>query len=207
MTNAQRSNSTIPSEEVFVTAVPTDGGAIAVTFTAGARPGLLALFAGVLTLCDLDIGYASITLRADATVEDRFVVTPLGGGTDATHDAMRVRATLAAVQSGKVDLRSALRSRRAVHPLDAEASKPSVEFDCDSEFTTGFRVRAADRPGLLHDLAAVLADAGLRTRSLTVLTVAGMALDTFRVVDSTGAAPADEMMLRRVADRLAAACA
>jgi UTP:GlnB (protein PII) uridylyltransferase len=58
-------------------------------------------------------------------------------------------------------------------------------------------VRAADRVGLLHDLALALSSLGLDIRSVTALTSDGVARDTFRVVDAFGQPPRDPGLLAR----------
>ena len=61
-------------------------------------------------------------------------------------------------------------------------------------FTTGVRVRAADRVGLLHDLARAIASQGLDIRRATITTIAGVAADVFDLTDAEGAPPDPESL-------------
>ena len=56
---------------------------------------------------------------------------------------------------------------------------------------TVIEVRAQDRPGLLHELGAALARAGISVRSAHIATYAGQTLDTFYLtgVDGVPLAP------------------
>ncbi len=174
-------------------------GTAVVVFEGAAIPGTLAAYAGVLTLAGLDILSATVMKRGDV-VHDTFEVrVPSRSGLSETVVAELARQA-DAVLEGRSTLDSALRARRNF--FSAVAFTAEVEVDLSSEITTGFRVRAADRPGLLHDLASALSSAGLRTRSVSVLTIAGVARDTFRVVDASGLPPRDAETIERVRQAL-----
>jgi len=175
------------------------------TMSAPARAGTLALFSGVLTLCDLDIAWASVRVHADGTVHDSFEVTPTEPGASAAQVAEKLEAAVADAWAGRLDIHAALAARRASHQAQS-TEPPVVEVDSDSEITLGIRVRAADRPGLLHDVALAISQCGLRTRSITVLTIAGVARDTFRVVDANGRPPSNPHELRSIQLAVLAAC-
>jgi [protein-PII] uridylyltransferase len=55
-----------------------------------------------------------------------------------------------------------------------------------SDSATVIEVRAADRPGLLHDIGITLSRASLSVRSAHIATYAGQALDTFYVTEFGG---------------------
>jgi [protein-PII] uridylyltransferase len=55
-----------------------------------------------------------------------------------------------------------------------------------SDEATVLEVRAQDRPGLLHELGAALAGAGISVRSAHIATYAGQTLDTFYLTGSDG---------------------
>jgi [protein-PII] uridylyltransferase len=55
-----------------------------------------------------------------------------------------------------------------------------------SSDATVLEVRAQDRPGLLHELGAALAGAGISVRSAHIATYAGQTLDTFYLTGSDG---------------------
>ena len=69
-------------------------------------------------------------------------------------------------------------------------------------FDTAVRVSAPDRPGLLHDLAQAVSATGLNIRWAKVLTVDGMAIDTFHVVDSEGGPVDDDGVLGHLVMRM-----
>jgi [protein-PII] uridylyltransferase len=175
-----------------------------VTFTAPALPGTLARFAGVLTVCRLDIVWATIRLQNDI-VRDTFEVVALDQSVGVEEARTAIGDMLEAVGSGRVRLEDALGAQRIAAGPTLETT-PVVTIETDSDLTTGIRIRAADRPGLLHDIAATISGRGLRTRSVTVLTVAGIARDTFRVVDGSGLPPRDAGFLESLRHSLETAC-
>jgi len=68
-------------------------------------------------------------------------------------------------------------------------------------YDTAVRVTAPDRPGLLHDLAQAVSATDLNIRWAKVLTVDGMAIDTFHVVDADGG-PVDDGAVGHLAMRI-----
>ena len=56
----------------------------------------------------------------------------------------------------------------------------------ESRRATVLEVRAQDRPGLLHELGAALAQAGISVRSAHIATYAGQTLDTFYLTGADG---------------------
>lgn len=177
-----------------------------ITFSAEARPGLLALFSGVLTLTGLDITWASIRLHSDGTVRDVIQCTPIDPEMRAGDAEAALMGAIEQFGTDPGALDRALRSRRAAAPA-ASASATVVAFEHDSAITLGIRVRTPDRMGVLHDIAAVLARHGMRTRSISVMTIDGEARDVFRVVGPDGEVPTDARRLaalhRELLDALA----
>lgn len=178
-----------------------------VMFHGEAVPGALAVFTGTLALNRLDIASAIVRKTSDGMVRDSFDVTPLNGAGFGPGDA----AVLAHMANdglyGRCDIDARLRAERRLRPAVEQVVAPSVDISTDSELTTGITVRATDRLGLLHDIAATLTRHGMRTRSLTVLTFGGKAHDSFRVVDASGQPPRDEHGLELLRGALVAACA
>ncbi len=168
-----------------------------VRFVAPALPGTLALFAGILTLHRLDILAATIRKLPDGTVHDAFEVHPMPGASVDSALAETLRAQATAALAGRLNVAAALRALRREFVAGSHDA-PEIVFETASEITTGVRVRTPDRPGLLHDLASALTAHGLRTRSITVLTVGGVARDTFRVVDAAGQPPVSPELFDRL---------
>lgn len=177
-----------------------------VTFESVAVPGALAVFAGALALSRLDIASAVVRKTRDDKVIDSFDVAPIDGVGFGPEHAAGLAAIAASGLRGERDLDAELRAMRPHDPV-AELSTPvRVETCTESEFTTGVVVRAGDRLGLLHDIAATLTRHGLRTRSLTALTYGGRAHDSFRVVGGDGRPPKDPALLAVLSTELAAVC-
>lgn len=177
-----------------------------VAFESEAIPGTLAVFAGTLALRRLDIASAIVLKTPDGMVRGTFDVAPLGGGRFGVDDAPILASLATAGLRGTRDIDAELRASRRSVPAPERAEPVRVETCSTSELTTGVTVRAADRLGLLHDIAATLTRHGLRTRSITVLTYGGQAHDSFRVVDGSGAPVRDETALAALRADLAAVC-
>lgn len=176
-----------------------------VTFRTEALPGTLAGLAGTLTAARLDIISAIVSVSSSGMVTDAFDVAPLGGDSLDASDAERLALSAADVLTGRRNVRRDLEDLRARYPGAADVV-PAVEIATDSDLTTGLKIVCADRPGLLYDIAALLSEHGLRTRSLSVLTFNKRAHDTFRVVDSDGRPPKDPRLLETVCGRLRDVC-
>lgn len=175
-----------------------------VTFLSQAVPGTLAVFAGTLSSSRLDIVSAVVRL-GEGTVTDSFDVMPLDGRMLDASDATRLGAVAAETLNGRRDLAQELRDLHRRYPAALEFA-PRVEIRTDSSLTTGVNVVCADRPGLLFDITSTLTRFGLRTRALSVLTFAGKAHDTFRVVDGHGAAPSEPIALEALRTELMRVC-
>lgn len=190
--------------QATVTPGPT-GGTWTVAFRSEAVPGTLAAFAGALAASRLDIISAVIRASGDGSVTDAFDVEPLDGAELTAADGDRLAASATAILNGRLDLAGELSELRRAYPPRL-GIVPSVDVQTTSELTTGIKVTAADRPGLLYDLTSALSRHDLRVRALSVLTYAGKAHDTFRVVDADGAPPKDTLVIARVRLELLQAC-
>lgn len=179
-------------------------GVWTVTFESEAVPGTLAVFAGTLALARLDI--VSAMVRAgNGTVTDVFGVAPLDDAAVTPEDGETLAIIATEALNGRRDLAVALRALRRVLP-PASGPSPRVEIHTDSTLTTGVRVVAPDRVGLLHDIAATLTAHRFRTRSLSALSFSGAAHDTFRIVDADGRPPTELSTLDRLQKALVVAC-
>lgn len=181
------------------------GGTWRVSIAAFDRPGLFARLSGVLALCGLDILDADAHAFRDVVALDSFTVrsatlAPVGPSTWAGLD----RHLTAAIE-GRLALEVRLAERRRQYPRTARAIVPHVRVDVSTEGITPVRVEAADRVGLLHDLALAITEAGLDIRSATVVTQDGVARDTFMVTDADGRPLRDRHVVSALAERLRAA--
>ncbi len=125
------------------------------------RPGLLAVFTGVLVHESFDVTQAVLATWAD----------------DAALQALTIRATEAP------DLVSLQRSLE--WSLDQGLSAPPVDGatvtfgQTASSLYTSCEVTAPDRPGLLHAVAVAITNAGADIHAASVATVDGVARDRF----------------------------
>lgn len=155
-------------DEVRLEAEPARPGAWTVHVVAQDRVGLLASIARAFAEAGVAVERAAVATWATGVAVDVFVVE-----SDVRTDWDEVR-------------------RRIEHGLDARVtSVEPVEGDVSvddraSPWHSIVEVRATDRVGLLGRVAAALASAGLRIHHASVLTVDGVAVDTFAVTDRTG---------------------
>jgi [protein-PII] uridylyltransferase len=176
-----------------------------VTIGAPDRPGLLSVLAGVLALNQLDVRAAKVD-ATDGRATSVFAVRPRFGRVPVAEIlADAVRAAL----DGTLPVAERLRQREADYRQVARTAPPRVSWH-DAEVagvaTSIVEVRAADRAGLLHRLAAAFADAGLDVTSARIETLGADAVDSFYVVDPTGTA-IDAAQRQRVEDALRVAAA
>jgi [protein-PII] uridylyltransferase len=153
------------------------------------RPGLLALWSGVLAAHGIDILSARIASTGDGAALDVFAVRSAARRPLERARWRRARADLRAVVGGAVDVNALLERRRRTgslrRRLPAVATRVSVDNAASRAFTV-VDVRAEDRPGLLHDIAACFADAGLEIALAKVATEANRAIDSFYVAKGGG---------------------
>ncbi|MBN2848252.1 MAG: hypothetical protein JXP72_07375 [Coriobacteriia bacterium] len=154
------------------------------------RAGLFATISGVLALTGLDVLSAEAFTEQAGVALDTFTVASatradIGPG---TWTAFETR--LDDALSGRLDLEARLAERRRHYaPRQNGATPPEVRVGPRGVFSTSVHVRAADRVGLLHDLAFALERAGLDVRRAVITTESGIARDTFEVTDEEGAPP------------------
>ena len=148
------------------------------------RPGLLALWSGVLAAHGIDILSARIASTADGSALDVFEVRSAARRPLERARWRRARADLRAVLAGTVDVQALLdrRRRSSASPrrVPAVATRVSVDNEASRAFTV-VDVRAEDRLGLLHDVAACFAEVGLEIALAKVATEANRAIDSFYV--------------------------
>ena len=168
------------------------------------RAGLFATIAGVLALSGLDVLSAEAFTEQAGVALDTFTVasaTRADIGSD-TWTAFETR--LGDALAGRLDLETRLAERRRHYaPRQNGTPPPEVRVGPRGVFSTSVHVRAADRVGLLHDLASALERAGLDIRRAVITTESGVARDTFEVTDDEGAPPEAEPILRALGTLLA----
>ncbi len=148
------------------------------------RPRLLALWSGVLAAHGIDILSARIASTADGAALDVFEVRSAARRPLERARWRRARADLRGVLEGRVDVAALLERRRRASALQRRVpgveTRVSVDHGASRAFTV-VDVRAEDRLGLLHEVAACLSDAGLEIALAKVATEGNRAIDSFYV--------------------------
>ncbi len=158
-----------------------------VTIAAADRPGLFAVFAGVLALHDLNIYAADCFTWRGGTAMDIFHVSPPRDPLYADEFWGRVCSSLRFALQGKLALADRLDARER-SPLDSRSGKTGgkvrVRVDTEStDFFTVIEIQAPDRPGLLYRIAETLRSLALDVRLAKISTRANQVVDLFYVRD------------------------
>jgi UTP:GlnB (protein PII) uridylyltransferase len=165
-----------------VSAGPTDG-THAVTVAALDRPNLLASLAGVLALSGLDILSVDAQKVSNAASLYVFVVTSATGRAVSPETFSAVERHMRSVLHDRLELAVRLAERRRHYRAPACSGLAEVDVR-PLGWATELRVTAPDRPGLLHDIARAVTEAGAHIRWARAQTVDGVARDTFHIVDA-----------------------
>ena len=148
------------------------------------RPGLLALFAGVLSAYRIDILSARITSTSDGLALDVFDVRPPHGQLLDRQRWRSARADLLRVLRGEATTEDVFRRRRTgtllQKPLPPVQPRVTVDNKA-SHVATVVDVRAQDRVGLLYAIASTLTREGAQISLAKVATEAHRAVDSFYV--------------------------
>jgi [protein-PII] uridylyltransferase len=159
------------------------------------RPGLLALFAGVLSAYGIDILRAHITSTEDGLALDVFDVKgPQGTMLERSRWRM-ARADLLRVLSGETSVEAIFERRRPRslwhRLLPSIQTKVSIDNRASARFSV-LDVRAQDQVGLLYAVASTLKQAGVQIALAKVATEANRAIDSFYLTRESGKIPEGE---------------
>jgi [protein-PII] uridylyltransferase len=158
------------------------------------RSGVLSAAAGVLALHSLLVHAAELELLPVGPTAVRFTVSPRFGGLP---DPALLRAELGRVLDGTLALDEALaRKERDYAPTlpPGETAAPARVLWFDDEATGGvvLELRATDRIGMLHRVAAALEGCGADVRWARVATLGASVVDSFGLASvSAPDAPGD----------------
>ena len=174
--------------EVRTAAEPGErAGTHEVVVVATDRPGLLARIAGSLSLAGLNILSAQAFTTEDGSAIDLFTVEPAFRGDVDEERWRQFRRTLRRALEGRVWLEEKVREKRAHYPPPAPDVPTRVRVLEDiSDFFTVVEVEAADRIGLLHELAHAFEDLRLDVHLAKVATYGPRVVDAFYVRDFEG---------------------
>jgi [protein-PII] uridylyltransferase len=185
---------------VFVGAGPVDGS-WRVSVAAFDRPGLFAAVCGALTLTGLDIMGSDAYDAPGGVAIDVFVVRSDTRATVDTSTWAAFERHLRGALSDPAALATRIAERQRHYPT-ASRHPVRVETAATGAYATEVRVRAADRVGLLYDLAQAFAQTGLQIRWARALTKDGVARDVFHVTDECGEPVDDPGVLGHLAMRI-----
>jgi [protein-PII] uridylyltransferase len=170
------------------------------------RPGLFAMFSGVLAAHGMNILAARIDTSRDEVALDAFRVSHEGADDTVDRDRWeRVEHTLRAVLSGTRDIDSlvASSSRPSVLQKRRRPVLTRVEFDNEvSGAYTVIDVYAADRVGLLFTITNCLYHLWLQIHLAKITTMVHEVLDVFYVTDAEGRKVEDPAQLERIRQEL-----
>ena len=157
--------------EVRVALGPVPRGGWYVDIAARDQAGLLAAVAEVFADRELDISTANIATWGDGAALESFTVEARPG---------------LSMPSGE-ELASAIETRLGTRTVATPLPDADVAFDdAGSPWYTLCEVRHVDRPGLVADVAAALSVAGASVHAADLVTVDGVAVDSFALTDSGG---------------------
>ncbi|HET7762227.1 MAG TPA: [protein-PII] uridylyltransferase [Phycicoccus sp.] len=169
--------------------VVSGGGSHRLDITDLDRVGLFADTAGLLAAEGHTVRTAILRTVEGVAVDEWHVESPSG----AVPDPERIVRGLARLGRGDRGPLEALDRRRAHVPrpsgqagVGSPGQARALVVPGASTEATVLEVRAKDRPGLLHELGAAFAGAGISVRSAHIATYAGQTLDTFYLTGSDG---------------------
>ncbi len=182
------------------------GGALALLVSGQDRPGLFADLAGTLAALGANIVAAQVFTSRGGRIVDVFMLQDLRGLAFGDGDASRLERLEKAV-------RDALRGEAKPMGVKSRAGRreaaflvqPSVQIheDMSSEHIV-IDVAARDRPGLLHEVAEVLADEKLSIHSAHVGSYGERVFDAFYVSRESGAGALTKAAAQSLKERLLA---
>ncbi len=169
------------------------------------NPRLLMLFAGACAAAGANITSAQISTTRDGYALDTLSLQRAFAHDDEEIDrAQKIARVIGQVLDGKRQLETLMTNLpRPRQRLDAFSVPPEVVIDNTlSDDLTVIEVQALDRPGLLYDVTAELAQLGLDISSAHIATFGEKAVDVFYVTDRAGKKVTSDTVKRRIRERL-----
>jgi [protein-PII] uridylyltransferase len=195
------------AESGFSVQLARTGGGWRLNVLAKDRPNLFASIAGTLSAFGLNILKAEAFANRGGDILDTFVFSdPLRNLDLNPPEVDRLKTMLERVIGGWFDVRDLLRNRPVPAPPSRGAEvEPLVTFDSEaSKSATLIQITAADRPGLLYDLASRMSAAGCNIEVVLIDTEAHKAIDVFYV--TSGQAKLNPQLRDKLREDLLEAC-
>jgi len=165
------------------------------------RPGLFADLAGALAGAGADVVGARVATAADGTALDVFELQDGGGAPYGRAEPRRLTQLIETLErAARGGLRAAPTTTTTPSPRRAAFDvRPTAIVDLEENPGAAVvEVSGADRPGLLADLAQVLARHDLSIRSAHIAGFGERVVDSFYVTDSRGRKPEAGPRLERL---------
>jgi len=155
------------------------------------RPGLFADLAMAMAAAGADVVGARVATADDGTALDLFELQDGAGAPYGAAEPRRLTQLTSALEAAA--RHGGVRRPQAARPSPRRAAfdvRPVALVDLEeSPDAAVVEVSGADRPGLLADIARVLADHGLSIRSAHIAGFGERAVDSFYVTDAEGRKP------------------
>jgi len=176
-----------------------------ITVIAPDHPRLLSIIAGACMAAGGNIVDAQIHTTSDGRALDTiFINRAYENDEDEVRRATRISAMIEEVLSGKTYLPDVLaKTSKAKKASKAFSIKPTVTINNElSDTFTVLEIECLDRPGLLSELTAALADLNLDIGSAHVVTFGEKANDSFYVRDLIGDKITSETRIEKIHEKL-----
>lgn len=188
--------SKIGDNETVSTLFRTREGYTEVTIISTDAPFALSKFCGVLSANDANIFDANIFTRTDAIIIDKFRVTDAMTKQHLTEDVcQKIHDELNAVIEGRIDIEHLFEHhrrkwKRRTRGYLSPVIRFDVEFEDDPRFTI-IDVFAADALGFLYRVTQTISEQNLNITFAKIATRGDGIVDSFYVVDRSGAPVAE----------------
>eukprot|EP01013_Petalomonas_cantuscygni_P037161 TRINITY_DN67946_c0_g1_i1.p1 TRINITY_DN67946_c0_g1~~TRINITY_DN67946_c0_g1_i1.p1 ORF type:complete len:951 (+),score=227.84 TRINITY_DN67946_c0_g1_i1:94-2946(+) len=183
---------------------PPEGGALTLLVSGQDRPGLFADLAGTLASLGANVVSAQVFTNRSGRIVDIFILQDASQKPFGQKDSTRLKRLETALMDTLGGTRvEELATSRMGRRQAAFLVQPSAQIrdDVSTEYTV-VDIAGRDRPGLLYDVASVLADSGLSIHSAHVGSYGERMFDAFYVQTADGRKLTEKARIETLKDRL-----